>query len=254
MSPDLLIIYATAFIAGLIDAAVGGGGLVQIPALFGFLPGASPAAVLGTNKLASIAGTTVAVVRFATRVRIHWGAALPAAGAAFVLSFIGARTVSVIPPGVIKPLVLALLVAVAVFTWLRKDFGRVHAPRREGIKGKLLAAGLGGAIGFYDGFFGPGTGTFLLFLFIRFFGWDFLRAAAATKVVNWATNFAALMYFGYSGAILFAVALPMAVFNILGALVGTRMAIEGGSGFIRGLFLGVVSVLIAKFGYDVLRG
>lgn len=252
-SAELLVIYACAFVAGLIDAVVGGGGLVQIPALFGFLPGASPAVVFGTNKLASIAGTSVAVTRFAARVRIHWGAALPAAIAAFVFSYLGARAVSAIPPDIIRPLVLVLLVVMAVFTWLKKDFGQIHAPRHKGLKEKALAAVLGGAIGFYDGFFGPGTGTFLLFLFIRFFGWDFLRAAAAAKVVNWATNFAALIHFGFAGAILFAVALPMAVFNILGAVVGTRMAIKGGSGFIRLLFLVVVSVLIGKFGYDLLK-
>lgn len=238
--------------AGLVDAVVGGGGLIQIPALFGFLPGASPAMVFGTNKLAAIAGTSVAAVRFAARVRILWGAALPAAVAAFCCSFVGARTVSAISPEVIKPLVLALLVGMTAFTWFRKDFGRAHAPRHQGRKGKLLAAGLGGAIGFYDGFFGPGTGVFLLFLFIRFFGWDFLRAAAAAKVVNWATNLAALAYFGYSGAILFAVALPMAVCNVLGAVVGVRLALQGGSGFIRGLFLVVMALLIAKFGYDLL--
>lgn len=252
MPAELLVIYASAFVAGLVDAVVGGGGLIQIPALFGFLPGASPALVFGTNKLAAIAGTSVAVVRFAARVRILWGAALPAAVAAFCFSFVGARTVSAISLEVIKPLVLALLVGMTAFTWFRKDFGQVHAPRHQGRKGKLLAAGLGGAIGFYDGFFGPGTGVFLLFLFIRFFGWDFLRAAAAAKVVNWATNLAALAYFGYSGAILFAVALPMAAFNILGALAGARLAIQGGGGFIRGLFLVVMTLLIARFGYDLL--
>ena len=113
MPAELLVIYASAFVAGLVDAVVGGGGLIQIPALFGFLPGASPAMVFGTNKLAAIAGTSVAAVRFAARVRILWGAALPAAVAAFCFSFAGARAVSAISPEVIKPLVLALLVSVS---------------------------------------------------------------------------------------------------------------------------------------------
>lgn len=191
-----------AFMAGLIDAVVGGGGLVQIPALFGFLPNSSPALVFGTNKFASIAGTTVAAARYARSVPIHWEATLPAAVSAFGFSFLGARAVSALSTEIVRPLVLALLVVAAIFTYVRKDFGTIHAPRHEGLKEKFYAVGLGGAIGFYDGFFGPGTGSFLIFLFIRFFGFGFLAASAAAKVVNVATNLAALAYFGFSDSIL----------------------------------------------------
>lgn len=250
---EIALLLGLAFVAGLIDAVVGGGGLVQIPALFGFLPNPSPATVFGTNKFAAIAGTTVAATRYARSVAIHWGAALPAALSAFIFSFLGARAVSVLSSEIVRPLVLVLLVAVAIFTYVRKDFGTIHAPRHEGLKEKLYAVGLGGAIGFYDGFFGPGTGSFLIFLFIRFFGFDFLAASAAAKVVNVATNLAALLYFGFSGSILYHLALPMAVCNVLGAVTGARLAISRGSGFVRSLFLLVVSVLIVKFAYDTFK-
>lgn len=250
MEPELLLLLGLALLAGLVDAVVGGGGLIQIPALFGYLPQASPATIFGTNKIASIAGTTTAALRYAGSVRIRWAAALPAALSAFVLSFIGAHTVSLLPPEVIRPLVLVLMVAMAVFTVLRKDFGAVHAPRHEGMAERVYAVLLGGAIGFYDGFFGPGTGTFLVFLFVRFFGFDFLGASAAAKVVNAATNAAALVYFGFTGNILYLVGIPMAACNALGAMAGARLAIRKGSGFVRWVFLAVVSVLILKFAWD----
>jgi uncharacterized membrane protein YfcA len=143
-----------------------------------------------------------------------------------------------------------LLVVMAAFTVMRKDFGAVHAPRHEGIAERVYAVLLGGAIGFYDGFFGPGTGTFLVFLFVRFFGFDFLGASAAAKVVNVATNAAALAYFGFTGNILFLVGIPMALCNVAGAVTGSRLAIRRGSGFVRWVFLAVVSVLILKFAWD----
>lgn len=247
MELEFAILLGLAFVAGLVDAVVGGGGLVQIPALFGYLPQASPATIFGTNKIASIAGTSAAALRYARSVRIRWGAALPAALSAFAFSFLGARTVSLLPAEVIRPLVLVLLVAMAVFTLMRKDFGSVHAPRHEGFAERFYAVLLGGAIGFYDGFFGPGTGTFLVFLFVRFFGFDFLGASAAAKVVNVATNAAALVYFGFTGNILYLVGIPMAFCNVAGAITGSRLAIRQGSGFVRWVFLAVVTVLILKF-------
>jgi uncharacterized protein len=250
MSYDIALLLAFAFVAGLFDAVVGGGGLIQIPALFGYLPQAAPTMVFGTNKLVSIAGTSVAALRYSRSVAIRWETAVPAAVSAFVFSFLGARTVAIIPAGVVRPLVFVLLVVMAVFTFIRKDFGSVHAPRHEGIAERLYALLLGGAIGFYDGFFGPGAGSFLLFLYVRFFGFDFLAASAAAKVVNVATNGAALLYFGFTGNILYAVALPMAVFNVLGSVVGARLAIRRGSEFVRVLFLVVVGALILRFGWD----
>jgi uncharacterized membrane protein YfcA len=224
--------------------------LIQIPALFAVLPTAPPAMLLGTSKLAGIWGTAAAAAGFARKVKVEWTTAAPAAIAAFVFAFFGAYTVTRIPPDFIRKLLPFILVAVALYTLSRKDFGRVHAPIHAGTKEKLAAMLVGSGIGFYDGFFGPGTGSFLVFLFVRFFGFDFLGASAVAKVVNVACNLAALLWFGYSGNLLLQVGAVMAVCNVLGSLAGTRLAIKHGSGFVRNIFLIVVSVLIMKTGYD----
>ncbi|MEW9899885.1 TSUP family transporter [Chitinivorax sp. PXF-14] len=248
---SLAFLIGMAFLAGLVDAAVGGGGLIQTPALFGALPSHTPAMIFGTNKLASISGTATAAYRYARTVRIHWPVALPAAIAAFVFSFIGARLVAWLPVHIVKPLVLALLIVIALYTMKKKDLGEVHAPHRSGSSERWMALLVGCLIGFYDGFFGPGTGSFLTFAFVRLFGFDFLRAAAAAKVVNGATNLAALAYFIPTGNVLYAAAVPMAVANMAGAHVGTQVAMKGGTAFVRKLFLVLCWVLIARFAYDL---
>ncbi len=192
---DITLLCLFAFAAGLIDAAVGGGGLIQIPALFNILPSAPPAALLGTNKVAAACGTTFAARSFVRKVVIDWGLVIPAASAAFVMSFFGAATVSAVPQSVVRPAVLVLIVLMALYTFWKKDFGALHKPLRIGTREKLLAVLIGGAIGFYDGLFGPGTGSFLIFLFIRCFAFDFLHASASAKLVNIATNVAALVFF-----------------------------------------------------------
>lgn len=247
---DYLVLAAAAFLAGLIDAVVGGGGLIQIPALFSTLQTVSPATLLGTSKLAGIWGTGAAAVSFARRIKIEWSTAAPAAGAAFVLSFLGAYTVTKIPPDFIRKLLPFILVAVAIYTLKKKDLGTHHAPVHAGWQEKSLAVLIGGSIGFYDGFFGPGTGSFLVFLFVRVFGYNFLSAAAVSKIVNVACNLAALLWFGYSGHLLWKVGIMMAVLNVAGSLIGSRLALRHGSGFVRKIFLFVVSALILKTGYD----
>jgi uncharacterized membrane protein YfcA len=247
---DYLILGAAALLAGLIDAVVGGGGLIQAPALFSTLPNVAPATLLGTSKLAGIWGTGAAAINFSRRVRLQWSTALPAASAAFVMAFLGAYTVTSIPPDFIRKLLPFILIAVAVYTFRKKDFGSIHAPLHKGNREKLFAVAIGGCIGFYDGFFGPGTGSFLVFLFVRFFGFDFVGASAVSKVVNVACNFSALLWFGYSGHVLWQLGMVMAVCNIAGSIIGTRLAIKHGTGFVRKLFLLVVSALILKTGYD----
>jgi uncharacterized protein len=247
---EYFFLCAAAAVAGFIDAIVGGGGLVQIPALFAAMPSIMPATLLGTNKFASIWGTSAAAFNYSRRVRLEWGTALPAAASAFLLAFLGAYTVTKISPDFIRKLLPIVLVAVAVYTLNKKDFGSVHAPLHRGMKERLVAIGVGGCIGFYDGFFGPGTGSFLIFLFVRFFGFDFLGASAVAKVVNVACNFSALLWFGYSGHVLLQIGLAMAVSNVAGSLLGSRLAIRYGSGFVRHLFLFVVTSLIMKIGYD----
>lgn len=247
---DVVWLGSAAFLAGLVDAVVGGGGLIQLPAMFSVLPREVPATLLGTNKLASVFGTGAAAVNYARRVRVAWSTAAPAAVAAFALSFVGAWTVTRVPGDFVRGLLPLILFAVAVYTFKKKDLGAVHAPVHSGRAEMYWAIGIGSAIGFYDGFFGPGTGSFLIFLFVRFFGFDFLSASAASKVVNVACNISALMWFGYSGHLLWQLGLLMAVCQVCGSLLGTRLAMKHGSGFVRKLFLVVVSVLILKTAYD----
>jgi uncharacterized protein len=247
---EYLFLGVAAMLAGMIDAVVGGGGLIQIPALFSTLPEAVPATLLGTNKLAGVWGTSAAAINFARRVRVHWSTAVPAALAAFALAFVGAFTVTKVSPDFLRKLLPFILIAVAIYTFKKKDLGSIHAPVHEGMQERVFAIGIGGCIGFYDGFFGPGTGSFLVFLFVRFFGFDFLAASAVSKVVNVACNLSALLWFGYSGHLIWQLGAVMAVCNVAGSLVGSRLAIKHGSGFVRKLFLLVVSALILKTGYD----
>lgn len=249
----LAFLCCAAFLAGLIDAVVGGGGLIQIPALFGVLPQAAPATVFGTNKLASVFGTTSAALRYSRRVDVPWRAVLPAALAAFFLSYLGAKAVSLFPKEWLRPLVLALLTVVTAYTYVRKNLGAVDQRREHGRGDMILATFFGALIGFYDGFFGPGTGSFLIFVFIRFFGLDFLRASVSAKIVNAATNLAALLYFGFKGHIFWWQGMAMAGFNIGGSWVGSNLALHHGAAFVRRIFLAIACILIIKFAWDTFR-
>jgi uncharacterized membrane protein YfcA len=250
---DYVFLALAAFLAGLVDAVVGGGGLIQVPVLFSVLPKELPATLLGTSKLAGVFGTSAAAVNYARRVRVAWSAAAPAALAAFILSFVGAWTVTRVPSEFFRLLLPLVLIAVAIYTFRKKDFGATHAPLHSGMKERVLAVAMGAGIGFYDGFFGPGTGSFLMFLFVRFFGFDFLSASAAAKIVNVACNVSALLWFGYSGHLLWQLGLLMAVCQVGGSLIGTRLAIRHGSAFVRKLFLVVVTALILKTGFDAIQ-
>ena len=247
---DVAVLGGAAFLAGLVGSVRAGGGLSQAPVVFSLFTKSVPASLFGTSKLAGIFGTGTAAINYARRVRVAWSAAAPAAMAAFALSFAGAYTVTKVPADFVRTLLPILLIAVAIYTFRKKDLGSVHAPVHTGNTEKLVAVGMGACIGFYDGFFGPGTGSFLIFLFVRFFGFDFLSASAAAKVVNVACNISALMWFGYSGHLLWQLGLMMAVCQVAGSLVGTRLAIKHGSAFVRKLFLVVVCLLILKTGYD----
>ena len=243
-----------AFCAGAIDAAVGGGGLIQIPAIMGAMPQLAPATVFGTNKLASIFGTASAAWSFLRKVKLRWKLLVVIAVCAFISSFIGAACVPLIPKEVLKPFVLVMLIIIAIYTLIKKQFGQVHV-QQELTSKMLILAGVGSLlIGFYDGIFGPGTGSFFIFFFIRYLQVDFLHASALSKVANFMTNFAALSFFIPTGHVLFAVGLCMAAANIVGALVGVRAAIKYGSGFIRILFLILVSILIIRLSYQIIMG
>ncbi len=243
-----------AFFAGFVDAVVGGGGLIQIPALFAAYPGLAPATLFATNKLASVVGTSSAALQYSRRVRIPWRVAGPGAVAALVGSWYGAKAVTLMPPEALRPLILLLLVLVAIYTFVKKDLGTVSTESVHGLRSTVIAGVIGGVIGFYDGFFGPGTGSFLIFLFIRTLGMDFLRASVCAKILNVATNLAAIGFFVGNVEILWKVAGIMAACNLSGAVVGSRMALRHGAVFVRKMFLGVVAVLIAKLAYDTFRG
>jgi uncharacterized membrane protein YfcA len=247
---ELLIVSLASLLAGLVDSIVGGGGLILVPALFATFPAAHPATLFGTNKSASVWGTAIATVQYSRRVQMRWAALLPAAAAGFAGSFAGAWVVTVIDPGFLRRLLPFILLGVLGYTLARKELGRTHAPRLAGSAEASMAAVIGLGIGFYDGFFGPGTGSFLVFLFVRLLGYDFLNASAAAKLVNTATNLAALALFAFKGHVWWHFALAMALANIAGSLIGTRLALRHGAGFVRGVFIVVVTALILKTGFD----
>lgn len=242
-----------AFLAGFIDAIVGGGGLVQLPALLILNPSAPVATILATNKTSSIAGTAMATWRFSREVPIDWKLIGPSAAVAFLFSALGSRCVALVDPAVLRPLILVLLIAVAIHVFLSRGLGLLHQPKHPHSLARWLGMLIGAVIGFYDGFFGPGTGSFLIFLFIGVFGFNFLWASASAKVINLGTNLASVIYFAAAGHIVWEIALPMGACNVLGAMAGSRLAILKGSAFIRVFFLVVVGALIAKVGWDLLR-
>jgi uncharacterized protein len=247
---ELVIVGAAAALAGFVDAIVGGGGLVLVPALFAVYPTAAPATLLGTNKGGAVWGTAWSGWQFARRVQLRWASLLPAVAAALIGSFLGAWAVTQVSADGLKRALPFVLGAVLLYTLARKELGRHHAPRLHGTREALVASAIGAAIGFYDGFFGPGTGSFFVFLFVRTLGYDFLHASASAKLLNTATNAAALLLFAWKGHVWWHLALVIAVCNVAGSLAGTRLALKHGSGFVRGVFIAVVGALIAKTAYD----
>ena len=247
---ELLIVTLASLLAGFVDSIVGGGGLILVPALFAVFPTTQPATLFGVNKGASVWGTAVATVQYARRVDMRWSALLPAAGAGFAGSMGGAWLVTLIDGSFLRKGLPFVLLAVLAYTLAKKDLGRTHAPRFSGHTETAVACCIGLVLGFYDGFFGPGTGSFFVFLFVRWLGYDFLNASASAKLLNTATNLAALLLFAYKGHVWWHFALTMAVANVIGSLLGTRLALQHGSGFVRIVFIVVVSALILKTGFD----
>ena len=244
----ILILLASGF-AGMVDAIVGGGGLILVPALFATFPAAPPATLLGTNKCASVWGTAFATLKYSRRVDMRWRALLPAAVCALVGSFVGAWTVTQIDPAFLRKTLPFILLAVLIYTLARKDLGRAHQPHQNQNRERLISCAIGALIGWYDGFFGPGTGSFFIFLLVRFLGYDFLNASASAKLLNVATNIAAIVLFAMKGHIWWQVGLMMAAANVAGSLVGSHLALKHGTGFVRWVFVIVVGVLIVKTGW-----
>ena len=247
----ILLLCLASFCAGFVDAIVGGGGLIQLPALLIGLPQASTVEVLGTNKVASIFGTSASALTYRRSVKTDAIFLATMALPAFFGSVLGALSASLIPTQSMRPIVFILLVAVAMYTWRKPDLGSIEILRHQKNKRFLISAVAGLVIGFYDGIFGPGTGSFLMITLI-YLGFAFLSASAIAKVVNVSTNLGAIMVFGINGAILWQVALVLAMANIVGGLLGARLAIRGGSTLIRKVFLFVTIALIIKVGIDTL--
>lgn len=247
---ELLIVSVASLLAGLVDSIVGGGGLILVPALFATFPSAAPATLFGTNKSASVWGTTIATLQYSRRVQMRWKTLLPAAGAALLGAFAGAWHVTLINPDFLRRLLPFILLAVLLYTLAKKDLGHTHAPHHSARREASIACAIGLAIGWYDGFFGPGTGSFFIFLFVRLLGYDFLNASASAKLLNVATNISAIALFASKGHVWWHIGLVMAVANVAGSLIGTRLALKHGAGFVRGVFIVVVGALILKTGYD----
>ena len=246
----IALVVVAGLAAGWIDAVVGGGGLLQLPALL-LIPGISPVQALATNKMGSIFGTTTSALTYYRRAHPDLRTALPMAGVALVGSFGGAVLAVSLPSSVFKPIIVVALIVVAVFTATKPTVGELTKLRHHGRRHYGTAGAIGLVIGFYDGLIGPGTGSFLIISMVTFLGYNFLAASAKAKIVNMATNLGALAFFLPNGALLWGIGLILGLANMVGGYVGARMAVKQGSKFIRVVFLVVVGALICKLGYDV---
>jgi uncharacterized membrane protein YfcA len=237
--------------AGWVDAVVGGGGLVQLPALVLGFPHAAPVQILATNKLGSVCGTTVSSATYYRRVRPDLSTALPMAAVAFVGSLGGAVIGSHIPKSAFNPLILVVLIGVGAYTLFKPRLGSFTDLRFAGHRHVLAATGAGLVIGVYDGALGPGTGSFFVFALVGLLGYAFLQASAKAKMANWATNVAALAVFIPQGAVMWRIGLLMGGCNLLGGYLGARTAVARGGSFVRVVFIVVVGAFIVKIGADV---
>jgi uncharacterized membrane protein YfcA len=248
---QLLLLCGVSFFAGFVDAIVGGGGLIQTPAALIILPSFPVASVIGSLKLPSFSGTALAAQQYLRKVVIHWPLATLSCVLAFFASFAGSQLLTLVSNSFMKPVLLVVLSAVALYTFTRKEFGqhqeKTHSPRRL----LLYAATISLVIGFYDGFIGPGAGSFLILAFVSLLGFDFLRASAHAKLVNLATNLGSITLFLLKGKIIWMIALPLAVCNALGGALGARLAIARGNRFIRLFFGFIVIGTLLRFLYDI---
>lgn len=247
----VLWLLAAGVLAGWIDAVVGGGGLIQLPALL-LVPGMSPVQAVATNKIGSIAGTTASAVTYLRKITPDRSATIPAAASAFLGAVLGAKLATLVPSEAFTPIILLALIGVGIFTVLNPSLG-ADATLRFGETSKrhhALSWLIGLVIGGYDGVLGPGTGSFLVIAFVSIIGFSFLQASATAKVINWATNFGALVYFIPDGQVVWLLGVIMAVGNVTGGIFGARTALAKGSGFVRVVFVIVVSALILKLGFD----
>jgi len=248
----VLLLALAGFGAGWVDAVVGGGGLIQLPALVLGLPGASPVQILATNKLGSVCGTTVSSATYYRRVKPDPRTFVPLMLFAFAGAVGGALVASLIPKSAFSPIILVVLILVGGYIVAKPDLGEVTELRFAGHHHTLAAVLAGVVIGFYDGALGPGTGSFFVFALVGLLGYNFLEASAKARLANWATNVAALAVFIPQGAVLWKIGLIVGACNLVGAYVGARIAVAKGAGFVRVVFIVVVGAFIIRIGADVL--
>jgi len=243
-----------ALLAGFIDAIVGGGGLITVPALMLGLPAGTPLPILlGTNKVVAVTGTTMAAGKFLRSGTLAWREMVGPVLASGLGAAGGVWLTYRVHGDFLRPVLLGLLVAMLAFTLLKPDLGQLHAPRFGLSHQRGLAGLIALVLGFYDGFFGPGTGSLLIFLFVAVLGFDFLRASALAKSVNWASNLTAMVLFVWQGSWIPSVAIGMAVANGIGGYLGAHVALNQGSRWVRGVFIGVVGALILQLGRQILQ-
>jgi uncharacterized membrane protein YfcA len=247
----VLLLGLAGFVAGWVDAVVGGGGLVQLPALLLGLPGATPAQVLATNKFGSVWGTATASLTYWRRVRPDLRTALPMAAVAYVGAIGGALIGLHIPKALFNPVILVLLVAVGAYTLLRPSLGAATQLRWSGHRHTVAAMLTGFVIGVYDGALGPGTGSFMVFALVGLMGYAFLEASAKAKIANLATNLGALTVFVPGGHVVWKVGVVMAAANLVGGWVGARTAVRLGSRFVRIVFVVIVGAFVVRIGGDL---
>jgi len=256
--PDIeviLLLVAASGLAGFVDAVAGGGGLILLPALMLGLPASTPIpTLLGTNKFAAVTGTSAAAYQFLRAGLVGWRDLLGPVAAAMAGSAVGAHLAYRVDPTVLKPLMVVLLAGMLAFTLVRPDHGRVHDPRYGLPARRALSSLVALCIGFYDGIFGPGTGTLLIFLNVSVLGYDFLRSSALAKAANWGSNLAALALFLWHGSWIPGLAVILAASNLVGGRLGAGLAIGKGSAWVRWVFVGVVTVLLGRLAWQVATG
>ncbi len=247
----IILLCIAAFSAGFIDAIVGGGGLIQVPAALVLLPNLPVNMVIGSLKIPAFSGTFFAAIQYLKKVNLNWKLLGTMMVIAFCVSFTGSYALTKVHNSFMKPILLVVLTVVAIYTYSKKNFGdhnqKNHDFKKQITYGILIAIG----IGFYDGFIGPGAGSFLVMSFITLLGFDFLHASAHAKMVNLATNLGSIVFFIIHGSIIWSIAIPMAFCNALGGSLGARLAIKKGNHFIRIFFLLVVAATLIRFSYDV---
>lgn len=240
------------FVAGWVDSIVGGGGLIQLPSLLIGLPADTPVpTIAGTNKLPSSMGTSVAALTYLRRIRVPWASLVPLVAFSALGSAAGTQLTYLLDRRAFTPLVLAAIVGVGWYTWRRPSLGQVQAIRHEGWRGWVVLGGIGLLVGLWDGFIGPGTGSFFLILLVALMGFEFLSATTLAKVANLTTNVAAIVMFGVAGNILWGLGFAMGVANVLGGFLGARMALRSGNAFVRKVFLVVIVVLGLRLTWDL---